>query len=75
MKTSPSYKSNAPAKASAKAGNNLLGGLILLSLLSTAVISINLAAFSDLYTAFESQWMNFTNSMSGFMSQGHPVQW
>ncbi|MBP6811235.1 MAG: hypothetical protein KA138_06935 [Saprospiraceae bacterium] len=57
------------------ASNNMLGGILLLSLLSTAVISMNFVAFSDLYTAFESQWMNFTGWMSGFMAQPVPAHW
>jgi|GEM_PF-2522095 len=69
MKTSPI------TQASAKASNNLLGGILLLSLISTALIAINVAAFSDLFTAFESQWLNFTNAMSGFATQVHPAQW
>lgn len=65
MKTNHNYK----------ASNNLLGAILLLSLLSTAFISINVAVFSDLFTAFESQWMGLTNSMSGFMVQVRPAQW
>lgn len=57
-----------------RASNNLLGSFLLLSLLSSILVSINLVAYSDLYTAFEGQWQNFTDWMSAFMAYPCPIR-
>lgn len=71
MKTSNQF--NIPLHA--KAGSNLIGGILLFSLLSTALLSVNVGAYSDLFLAFKSQWLNLSKAMSGFTAQVHPAQW
>ena len=53
------------------ASSNLLGTLLLLSLLSTALMSFNLDTLTDLYNACISQWQNFADGLSMF--QPHRV--
>lgn len=74
MKTNHA-NTTAPRPRIFKTSSNLTGGILLLSLCSTGIISVNLIAFSDLFTAFESEWMQFTGWMSGLMSQPFPVAW
>lgn len=51
-----------------KASSNLLGALLLISLLGTVAIS-SFDAFTVLYSVFKTQWLNFTDSLS--MVQPH----
>lgn len=51
-----------------QASGNLLGALLLLSLLGTATLS-SLDTIADLYTAFKSQWSQFSESL--LMMQPH----
>lgn len=51
-----------------KSSNTLLGALLMLSLLGTAMISSS-DAFTELYATCKSQWHNFSESLS--MIQPH----
>jgi len=48
------------------ASSNLLGTLLLISLLSTVLMSFNLETLTNLYNACISQWQNFADGLSMF---------
>lgn len=50
---------------------NLLGALLLLSLLSTSLMSVNFNALSDLILSCESQWQHFTAWIGSGMMHPH----